>query len=150
VEALCVAAASIARRLLLDGAAVGIVLGTHLAGGGRWAYLAPSAAPRQLGRIEDALARVQPIMSLPFDELIAAVPRRLAPGGTTVVLSARDPLPLVPRLRRLARSGYGVRFVAFGDGRTEHHARALRAGIESRRADLLPGWRDADALVLAP
>lgn len=148
VEALCVAAASMARRLLRDGAACGIVLGTQLAGGGRWAYLPPSSSPGQLGRIEDVLARVQPIMSLPFERLLTSVPRRLAPGGTLVVLSARAPDELLPPLRRLGRSGYAVRHVAFGDDRHQHRERAAMAGLDARTADLAGGWREADALVL--
>lgn len=148
VEALCVAAASLARRSLRDGAACGLVLGTQLAGGRRWAYLPPSAATGQLGRIEDVLARVQPIVSLPFEQLLAVVPRRLPPGGTVAVLSARDPTPFVDPLRRLSRSGYAVRVVALGDEREAHGRLASAAGIDGGVAELAPSWREADALVL--
>jgi uncharacterized protein (DUF58 family) len=148
VEALCVAAASMTRRLLRDGAACGLLIGTQLAGGGRWAYLPPSTAAGQLGRVEDMLARVQPIVSLPFERLLAVVPRRLAPGGTLVVLSARDPEAYLEPMRRLTRSGYAVRHVALGERRDAHRLRATSAGIDARAAALEPGWRDADALVL--
>jgi uncharacterized protein (DUF58 family) len=149
VEALCVAAASIARRLLRDGSACGLLLGTQLADGGRWAFLPPTAARAQLGRIEDTLARVQPIVSLPFDRLLAAVPRRHAPGGTVVVLSARSPAPYLEAMRRLARSGYAVRHVAFGPDRRDHAVEAAAAGIPAELARLDPDWRNADALVLS-
>lgn len=148
VEALCVAAASLARRSLHDGAACGLMLGTQLAGGRRWAYLPPSAATGQLGRIEDVLARVQPILSLPFEQLLAVVPRRLPPGGTVEVLSARDPSPFVDPLRRLSRSGYAVRLLALGDEREAHGRLASAAGLDGGVADLAPSWREADALVL--
>ena len=148
VEALCVGAASIARRLLRDGSACGLLVGTQLAGGGRWAYLPPSAAPGQLGRIEDVLARVQPIVSLPFEKLLAAVPRRLAPGGTILVLSAREPSSMLEPMRRLMRSGYAVRHIAFGDERASHRRDATAAGVDARAAELQPSWREADALVL--
>jgi uncharacterized protein (DUF58 family) len=149
VESLCVAAASLSRRFLREGSASGLLLGTQLAGGRRWAYVPPSSAKGQLGRIEDVLARVQPIVSLPFEQLLAVVPRRLAPGGTLVVLGARDPEPYLPVLRRLARSGYAVRHVAIGDEREACRAAASMAGLDAGTADLSPGWREADALVLA-
>lgn len=149
VEALCVAAASLSRRVLGEGAACGILLGTQLAGGGRWAYLPPSTSPGQLGRIDDVLARVQPIVSLPFERLLAAVPRRLQPGGTLLVLGARDPEPYLESMRRLARTGYAVTHVAFGDQRDAHRQRSLDAGVRARVADLAPSWREADALVLS-
>ncbi len=149
VEALCVAAASLARRMLREETACGLLLGAQLVGGRRWAYLAPSAASSQLGRIEDVLARVQPILSLPFEKLLGVVPRRLAPGGTILTLAARDPEPYVDRLRRLSRTGYAVTHLAFGTDREAHRSRMARLGIPARVAELEPDWRRADALVVA-
>ena len=149
VEALCVAAASLARRLLHDDTACGLLVGAQLAGGRRWAYLSPSAGTSQLGRIEDVLARLQPIVSLPFERLLGVVPRRLAPGGTILTLSARDPEPYVDRLRRLSRTGYAVTHLAFGDEREAHRATMRAVGVNASVAELDRGWRDADALVLA-
>lgn len=149
LEGLCVAAASIARRLLHGGASCGVLLGTQLAGGGRWSYLPPSTSPGQLGRIEDLLARVQPIMALPFERLLEVVPRRLPPGGTLVVLSARDPSPFLDPLRRLDRSGYAVRLLTMGAGRDDHRSAATAAGVTAETAHLDPDWRQADALTLA-
>ncbi len=120
-----------------------------MAGGRRWAYVPPSSAASQLGRIEDALARLQPIVSLPFERLLGVVPRRLAPGGTLLTLSARDPEPYADRVLRLARSGYAVTHLAFGDEREAHRASMAGIGVSAQAADLGPGWRDADALVLA-
>ena len=149
VESLCVATASLSRRFLREGSASGLLLGTQLAGGRRWAYVPPSSAKGQLGRIEDVLARVQPIVSLPFEQLLGVVPRRLPPGGTLVVLGARHPEPYLPVLRRLASSGYAVRHLAIGDDREACRVAASMAGLDAGTADLSPGWREADALVLA-
>lgn len=149
VEALCVGAASIARRLLREGAACGLLVGAQLGGGGRWAYLAPSTSPGQLGRIEDLLARIQPIVTLPFERLLGSVPRQLAPGGTVMVLGARAPDDYLEPMRRLARSGYAVRHVSFGLEREAHRRQAAMAGVDARTADLSPSWKDADALVLS-
>lgn len=150
VEALCVAAASIGRRLLREGAACGLLIGAQLGGGGRWAYLPPSTSPGQLGRLEDLLARVQPIVSLPFERLLGAVPRQLAPGGTVMVLGARAPEDYLEPMRRLARTGYAVRHVSFGAEREAHRRMVSMAGLDARAADLAPSWKDADALVLSP
>ena len=149
VEALCVAAASLARRMLRTDTACGLLVGAQLAGGRRWAYVAPSAAAGQLGRIEDVLARVQPILSLPFERLLGVVPRRLAPGGTVLSLGARDPEPYADRLRRLSRAGYAVTHLAFGASREAHRSHMRIAGVAAHVAELDPDWRRADALVLA-
>ena len=149
VEGLCVAAASLARRLLQSGAACGLLAGAQLAGGGRWTYLAPEAAPGQLGRIEDALARMQPIIAAPFETLLDAVPRRLPPGGTVITIAARDPVAYAARLRRLQRTGFRTEHVALGPSASEHCARLRDLGLHGRVAELSPDWRSADALVLA-
>ena len=149
VEALCVAAASLTRRMLGTGIACGLLLGAQLAGGRRWAYLPPSAASRQLGAVEDVLARVQPILSLPFENLLGVVPRRLAPGATILTLAARDPEPYADRLRRLARTGYTVTHLAFGPDREADRTRLAALGVPARAAHLDPDWREADALVIA-
>lgn len=149
VEALCVAAASLARRMLRADVACGLLLGAQLSGGRRWAYLPPSAATSQLGRIEDILARIQPILSLPFERLLGVVPRRLAPGGTVMSLAARDPEPYAERLRRLSRTGYAVTHVALGPEREAHRERMRATGVLAQTAELEPDWREADALVVA-
>lgn len=149
VEGLCVAAASMARQTLEEGAGCGLLVGTQLSGGRRWAYLPPSSAPGQLGRIEDVLARVQPILSLPFERLLAVVPRRLAVGGTLAVLGARDPQPYLEPLRRLGRSGYAVRYRGLGPDARAYADTVRAAGLDGGTMELSPDWRSADALVLA-
>lgn len=149
VEGLCVAAASLARRLLGDGSACGLLLGAQLVGGRRWAYLPPGRAAGQLGRIEDVLARVQPILSLPFERLLPLIPQRLATGGTVVSLSARNPDPYLGTLRQIERSGYPVTHLALGPDRRAHRDRAVAAGLPARVAELDPSWQEADALVIA-
>jgi uncharacterized protein (DUF58 family) len=132
VEALCVTAASLARRLLADGSACGVMVGAQLA-----------------GRIEDVLARIEPIVSLPFERLLPVVPQRLAPGGTLVTLSARRPTPFLDALRRIRRGGYDVLHVAIGVDGAAHRRSAADAGVPARVAELEPSWREADALVIA-
>jgi len=149
VEGLCVAAASLARRLLRGGAACGLLAGAQLSGGGQWTYLAPEVAPGQLGRIEDALARMQPIIAVPFEALLDAVPRRLPPGGTVITLSTRDPIAYAARLRRLQRIGFSTQHVALGSSGESQCAELRALGLRGTVAELSPDWRNADALVLA-
>jgi uncharacterized protein (DUF58 family) len=149
VEALCVAVASLTRRMLSSDVACGLLLGAQLAGGQRWAYLPPSAASGQLGMVEDVLARVQPILSLPFERLLGVVPRRLAPGASILTLGARDPEPYAERLRRLRGSGYAVTHVAFGPDREAHRSSLEALGVAALTGDLEPDWRRADALVVS-
>lgn len=148
VEALCVAAASLARSLHADGSACGLLLGAQLAGGRRWTYLRPGRAAGQLGRIEDVLARVQPILSLPFERLLPVIPQRLAPGSTVICLSARGPGAYLDQLRRLGRTGYAVTHLALGPDRKAHRDQAAAAGVAASVADLEPSWHEADALLL--
>jgi uncharacterized protein (DUF58 family) len=149
VEGLCVAAASLARRLLRDGAACGMLAGAQLSGGGQWTYLAPETSRGQLGRIDDALARMRPIITAPFETLLDAVPRRLRPGGTVVTLGVRDPSAWAGRLRRLQQMGYRTEHVALGASADEHASLLRKLGLRSRMGELNPDWRRADALVLA-
>jgi uncharacterized protein (DUF58 family) len=149
VEALCVAAASLARRVLREGAASGLLAGAQLSGGGQWTFLAPDTAPGQLGRIEDALARMRPLIAAPFETLLDAVPRLLPPGSSVITLGARDPSTYAARLRRLQRSGFRAEHVALGASAEEHCARLHALGLRARVADLNPDWQRADALVLA-
>ena len=145
VEGLCVAAASLARRALRDDAACGLAVNAQVGGDRGWGWVAPASGPGQLARIEDALAQLQPIVTLPFTALLRAVPRLVAPGATILALGARDPLEIVPTLRQLERSGYRVTHIRFGD-RTRDEAG--ETGIRVRTARLDPSWRTADALVV--
>jgi hypothetical protein len=52
-------------------------------------------------------------------------------------------------MQRLARSGYRVEHVAFGDHAAEHAAAVRHAGLPASTATLDPDWEAADALVLA-
>jgi hypothetical protein len=65
-----------------------------------------------------------------------------------VLLTARDPRPELPTLRRLVRGGHRVEIVLHGDA-TSAHAALLAAGMRSGIATLDPDWRRADALVVA-
>ena len=107
-EALCTTAASLARQLLDHGASVGLAAASFTGTPQRYAWLAPQASSSQLGRAGALLARIGPISSAPFGGLLTWLTRRLPPGATVMVLSARDPGDLPagappPRRQRLQR-----------------------------------------------
>ena len=148
-ESLCVAAVSLARQLLDEGASCGIAAAGFTGTMQRVAYLPPQAAHGQLARIAGLLARTGPVSSGPYPALLTWLTRRVPPGCVVLTLSVRDPRSYLPAMQRLARSGYPVEHVALGADGPGHAAAARRAGIRARSASLDPNWEEADALVLA-
>ncbi len=149
VETLCVAAASLARRLLAEGAAVGVAAGGYAGASRPFAYVPPGSSREQLGRCLDLLARLGSYPSVPLERLLTIVLRSVRPGTSVIVLGTRDPLPFVPALRRLAAAGHPVRFVALGRDATEAAARARAAGVVAAAGHLDGPWRTATSLVIA-
>jgi uncharacterized protein (DUF58 family) len=148
-EGLCVAAASLARQLLAEGASCGIAAASFTGTIQQLAYLPPQASYGQLARVSELLARIGPISSRPYASLLTWLTRRVPPGSVILTLSSRDPRTYLPAMQRLARSGYQVEHVAFGDDAGEHAAGVRHAGLLASTAALDPDWEEADALVLA-
>jgi uncharacterized protein (DUF58 family) len=147
-EGLCVAAASLARRLLTDGIAVGLAVNAYSGRPHRTLHVPMGAGSGQLERLADGLAGISPFASVPFGTLLAELPRRAPAGAGLFVLSARDPAHFGTALRRLVRSGFGVSLAAYGSAAPEHVARARALGIDAALLSLDPDWRSADALAL--
>lgn len=148
-ESLCIAAGSLAARLLADGAAVGLAVAAHAASLRPVAFLAPSEAPGQLGRILDTLARLSPFPSASFERLAGGLARLLRPGATIVVLTARDAAPLAPTLRRLERLGFRTSVLALGPRAEGSRAGVRSAGIGWHAIELVGGWRTPERLLVA-
>jgi uncharacterized protein (DUF58 family) len=148
-ESLCVAAGSIARRILDDGIACGLAAASFSGTIQRTAWLAPDASAGQLPRMADLLARIGPVSSGPYESLLTWLSRRIPSGSSVLALTARDPRPWLPALRRLGRSGYDVELVSIGAEAALHAAAARHLGLRARHGELRPDWRSADALVLA-
>jgi uncharacterized protein (DUF58 family) len=148
-EGLCVAAVSLARQLLAEGASCGIAAASFTGTIQRLAYLPPQASHGQLARVSELLARIGPISSGPYAGLLTWLTRRVPPGSVVLTLSARDPRSYLPAMQRLARSGYRVEHVALGEDASRHAANVRRAGLPVSAATLDPDWEHADALVLA-
>ncbi len=170
-EDLCVAAASLAARLLADGAAVGLAVAAYAGSIRPVAFLGPSEAPGQLGRILDTLARLSPFPSAGFEQLLAALSRVLRPGATVLVLTARPATSVAGPMRRLARLGFRPRIVMLDSTREAPAVRGVvadgaaadgdgtlgvRHGAATASAQRVPvdgatvegGWRTPTAVVL--
>jgi uncharacterized protein (DUF58 family) len=148
IESLFVVAASIARSLAFERAAFGLAAAGYHGAESRFAQVAVSAAPGQLERILDLLARLSNHPSAPFDRLLGMVLRVARPGTTVVVVTARDPSGYLPWLRRLERAGCRVIVVACGpDGRADA-GRVRRFGLAARSVRLEGSWQTADALTV--
>jgi uncharacterized protein (DUF58 family) len=149
LESLCVIAGSIARSLERAGTSFGLAAAGFSGSIRPFAYLAPSEAVGQLGRILDLLARLSSVPSAEFEALLVALVRVLRPGTTILVLSGREPTAFLPALRRLNRSGFPILLVAGGRDAVRHAAIARRAGIPARAADLGGSWQTSRELILA-
>jgi uncharacterized protein (DUF58 family) len=149
VETLCVAAASIVRRLRADGAAVGLAAPGYAGGIRPFAFVPPGSAGDQVGRCLDLLARLGSTSSVPVGRLVTTLVRQVRPGTAFVVLTARDPSVLAPVLRRVAASGHPVQVVAMGAGATSGASVARGGGLDVRVGRLDGPWRTATTLVIA-
>jgi len=149
VEHLYVVAASVARSLALRRVTFGILAAGYTGAETRIASVPVSSAPGQAERVLDLLARLSSHASMPFERLLVVAARTVRPGTTVLVLTARDPEPFVPALRRLRAAGADVVVVACGRQAARDAARARDAGFAARRATMDAHWRTAERLVIA-
>ncbi len=146
VESLFVVAASLARSFARDGAAFGLAAAGYHRAESRFAELAISEAPGQLERLFDLLARLSDHPSAPFEALLGRLGRAVTPGTTVVVLTARNPAPFLPWLRRIERAGCRVVVVACGPDGVADAGRARRLGLPARSVRLDGPWQSATVL----
>jgi uncharacterized protein (DUF58 family) len=149
VESLMVAASSLARRALLEGASCGLAALALSRRTDAFAFAPPRAGREQLNTIAELLGRLRAAPSAPFEVLLARLSQRVLPGTTIVVITARDPEPYADLLIRLQRLGYPIRVIGFGPNGPRAVARARSLGLSATTASLTPNWRTSDALVLA-
>jgi uncharacterized protein (DUF58 family) len=146
VEGLCIAALSLARAFVGDGIAAGLAVNAFSDRPQRTVFVPPSAAAGQLAAMADLLADVSPYASVPFERLLTDVARRAPLGCSVIALSSRDPVDIVPTLRRLRAQGFAVTVAAFGPDAARSSTRARSLGLPSAGYRLDPDWRTADAL----
>ncbi|MDP9482579.1 MAG: DUF58 domain-containing protein [Chloroflexota bacterium] len=148
-ELLCVVAASLARGLEAEGAACGLAVAAFTGTTDRLAYLAPSAAEGQAGRIGDLLARISPYPSAPFEHLLGRLVRIARPGTLVILVSARDPGPFLAVARRLVRGGFGVAHLAVGPEGQAAARRTRAVGLLGRSVRSDGDWRTVSRLDVA-
>ncbi|MER3418213.1 MAG: hypothetical protein C4343_03705 [Chloroflexota bacterium] len=149
VEALAVAAGSLARRVLDDGSACGLAVNAWTYQPDRIGFVPPRAGPGQLARILDLLGRMSPVPSMPYSRMLATLTRRIPAGALVVTMSGRDPSELGPGLRRLRAGGFELLHVAVGQDASAYAAKVRHLGIPARVAELAPDWRTCDVVALA-
>jgi uncharacterized protein (DUF58 family) len=149
VEALIVAAASLARYLLDAGAACGLAANGWTYTPARVAVVPPRAGPGQLSRITDVLARLSQTPSAPFARLLASLPARLPGGSLVLILGGRDPTDYLSAVARLRGAGFAVRHLAMGPQAALHASRLRTHGFDAAVAHLDPDWRRAASLTVA-
>lgn len=148
-ESLCIIAASVARRLLDDGASVGAAAANFAGSSQRFAWLPPRASVAQLPRVGELLARIGPVPSAPLGTLLGWLTTRAPSGSSLMLLTARDPEPFLATLRRAGQLGFGVEVIATGPD-SEAHARSARlARLPAQTASIEPSWELPRAVALA-
>lgn len=149
VERLAVAAGSLARRILEDGAACGLAVNAWTYQPDRIGFVPPRAGPGQLARILDLLGRMSSVPSIPYGRMLGTLVRRVPAGALVVTMSGRDVGEAAPVFRRLRAAGFELLHVALGSEAAAHAARARRLGVAARVAELAPDWRTCDVVELA-
>jgi uncharacterized protein (DUF58 family) len=149
VEAICVTTASLVRDGLAAGTRCGLAAAAFSYRPHTEVRIMPGAGTRQLLALMDALGRLSPWASGPFESLLGGLARWLPRPTDLVIVTGRDAEAYLPILRRLRSLGFGVRVVAVGPVAQAAAVAVQRAGIRVLMASLAPDWRTADALALA-
>lgn len=147
-ESLTVVAASLARRLLADGASLGIAAANFAGSAQRFAWLAPRASMAQLPRAGELLARIGPVPSAPLSALLAWLTRRMPAEAAMILVTARDPGVHLAALRRMKRMGFGVELMAVGPDAAANAQAARLARLRAMTGTVEPSWEKPDAVIL--
>ena len=148
-EDLTVVTASLARRLLADGASVGVAAANFAGSGQAFAWLAPRASMGQLPRAGELLARIGPVPSAPLSSLLSWLTTRMPAQTALILLTARDPSRQFATLRRMKRMGFGVELVTVGPDAGAYAETARLARLRATTGSVEPNWEVPDAVILA-
>ena len=149
VEALCVTAASLVRDGLGAGIRCGLAAAAFTHRPNAQVRIRPGTGTAQLLTLMDALGRLSPVASGPFESLLGGLGGWLPQATDLAVITSRSAVTFVPVLRRLRALGFGIRIVAVGPVAEAASASLRHAGLQVSTAGLTPDWRTADALTLA-
>ncbi|MGZ6371808.1 MAG: DUF58 domain-containing protein [Candidatus Limnocylindria bacterium] len=148
-ETMTVVAASLARRLLADGASLGMAAANFAGSLQTFAWLAPRASMAQLPRVGELLARIGPVPSAPLSALLAWLTKRMPAETAVILVTARDPGPHLAVLRRMRLMGFGVEVVTVGPDAVVNAQVARLARMRAMTGTVEPSWEEPDAVILA-
>ena len=147
-ESLTVVAASLARRLLGDGASLGMAAANFAGSAQKFAWLAPRASMAQLPRAGELLARIGPVPSAPLSALLAWLTRRMPAEAALILVTARSPGLHLAALRRMKRIGFGVELMTVGPDAAANAHVARLARLRAMTGTVEPSWERPDAVIL--
>ena len=107
--------ASVAHYLVEKGSQSGLWVNSRLADSGQPARIPPGGGDGQLVSILEALAKVTPTFSAPFEEFLQGERKGLPHGTTLVFIISQLTPPLAALLTDLAESGYKLLVLQIGD-----------------------------------
>jgi len=108
-------AASIAYHVSERGSPFGLFVNTRLADSAEAVSIAPGGSRGQIAQILDALAKVTPTSSSPFESFFDAQRKRLHAGTTLLLVFARPPESLQGLLSHLKGAGHDILVLLMGD-----------------------------------
>jgi uncharacterized protein (DUF58 family) len=147
-ESLTVVAASLARRLLGDGASLGMAAANFAGSAQKFAWLAPRASMAQLPRAGELLARIGPVPSAPLSALLTWLTMRMPAEAALILVTARDPGRHLAALRRMKRMGFGVELMTVGPDAAANAQVARLARLRAMTGTVEPSWEKPDAVIL--
>jgi uncharacterized protein (DUF58 family) len=148
-ESMTVVAASLARRLLAEGASLGMAAANFAGSQQTFAWLAPRASMAQLPRAGELLARIGPVPSAPLSALLTWLTKRMPAETALILVTARDPAPHLAALRRMRLMGFGVEVVTVGPDAVANAQTARMARLRAMTGAVEPSWEEPDAVILA-
>jgi len=113
--------ASIARYVIDQGSSVGLYVNTKLADSGQAVSMAPSGSRSRLAEILEALAKVSPVSSSPFESYLQGELQALPWGTTMVFVLSGISKTVASLLSSLKLSGYRMLVLSVGKGEQEGH-----------------------------
>ncbi|HET7375237.1 MAG TPA: DUF58 domain-containing protein, partial [Anaerolineae bacterium] len=114
LETAIVVAASVANEALLERRSIGLAANSPLRGSTQWIHIAASRHAAQPLQLLEALAQIDILPSLPFEDLIRLETARLPYGMTLLAISSIATDPILAALLDLRSAGHPVGLISIG------------------------------------
>ena len=114
LETAIVVAASVANEALLERRSIGLAANSPLRGSTQWIHIPVSRHASQPLQLLDALAQIDVLPSLPFEDLIRLETARLPYGMTLLAISSIATDPILAALLDLRSAGHPVGLISIG------------------------------------